>query len=444
VGNKLALFGGPKTRTQPFPPHPIIGEEEKEAVLAVLDSGHISSFIAAPGQFFWGGEKIRQFEHEFAAYCGVKYAVAFNSATAALHAAVVAVGVQPGEEVIVPPYTFTSTATCALMHNAIPVFADIQEDIYCLDPKAVERVISPLTRAIIPVHLFGHPADMDSLMSVARKHNLKVIEDCAQAPGATYKGRLVGTIGDCGIFSFTESKTIMTGEGGMLITNDPGIAEVAQMVRNHGEVILESQTERTYTSTILGWNYRMTEMEAALGIVQLKRLNDLNAQRIALADYLSENMQRLPGLGPPKVYFNCKHVYYVYPFRYDEDVTGLSRGQFAKALVAEGIPIGVGYVRPLYLNPIYHENCPAAFRLYNGNARYDKGICPVSEAMYERELLLLGVVRAPATFADMADIVAAMTKILENRHEFEQETTERNENHAVRHSRKPAQGLEAA
>ena len=287
-----------------------------------------------------------------------------------------------------------------------------------MDPKAIERTISSLTRAIIPVHLFGHPADMDPLMDVARKHNLKVIEDCAQAPGATYKGRLVGTIGDCGIFSFTESKTIMTGEGGMLITNDPDIAEVAQMVRNHGEVILESQTERTYTSTILGWNYRMTEMEAALGIVQLKRLKDLNAQRIALADYLSEHIQRLPGLSPPAVNPDCKHVYFVYPFRYNEATAGLPRGQFARALAAEGIAIGEGYVRPLYLNPIYHENRPATFRLYNGTARYDKGICPIAEAMHDRELLLLGVVRPPATFADMDDIIAAMTKVLDNKHEF--------------------------
>lgn len=419
MGAKLALFGGSKTRTQPFPPHPIIDEEEKQAVLAVLESGRLSTFIAAPGQFFLGGEKIKRFESEFAAYHGVKYAVSFNSATAALHAAVVAVGVQPGEEVIVPPYTFTSTATCALMHNAIPVFADIQEVIYCLDSKAVEQAISPLTRAIIPVHLFGHPADMDSLMAVARQHNLKVIEDCAQAPGATYKRRLVGTIGDCGIFSFTESKTIMTGEGGMLITNEPEIAEVAQMVRNHGEVILESQKERSYTSTILGWNYRMTEIEAALGIVQLSRLNDLNAHRIALADYLSKHIQDLPGLKPPTVYPDCKHVYFVYPFRYDEKAAGLSRSEFVKALAAEGIPVGAGYVRPLYLSPIYQEKKPAAFQLYKGTARYEKGMCPVAEAMHERELLLFGVMRPPATFADMDDIIAAMKKVLENRHEFE-------------------------
>src|SRR5438445_3453641 len=153
--NNLALLGGPKTRVQPFPPHPIIGEEEKRAVMEVLDSGHFSTFIAAPGQFFLGGERIRQFEHKFAAYHDVKYAVAFNSATAALHAAVVAVGVEPGQEVIVPPYTFTSTATCALMHGAIPVFADVDPLTFCIDPASIEQVITPLSRAIIPVHLFG-------------------------------------------------------------------------------------------------------------------------------------------------------------------------------------------------------------------------------------------------------------------------------------------------
>jgi dTDP-4-amino-4,6-dideoxygalactose transaminase len=428
--NNLAVFGGSKTRLHPFPPHPIIGEEEKKAVMQVLDSGHLSTFIAAPGQFFLGGEKIRQFERDFAAYHDVKYAVAFNSATAALHAAVVAVGVQPGEEVIAPPYTFTSSATCVLMHNAVPVFADIQPDIYCIDPQAIEQAISPLTRAIIPVHLFGHPADMGPIMDVARRHKLKVIEDCAQAPGAIYKGHLVGTFGDCGVFSFTESKTIMTGEGGMLVTNDSSVVEIAQMVRNHGEVIPQGQSERTYRSTILGWNYRMTEIEAALGVVQLGRLNDLNARRIELANYLSEHVENLPGITPPTVYPDCKHVYYAYALGYDASVAGIPRADFARALLAEGIPVGAGYVRPLYLNPIYHENRPSAFRLYSGNARYEKGMCRVTETLDERELLLLGVVRPPANCLDMDDIVRAVSKILENRHEFNTASTGMHEHYA--------------
>lgn len=414
----LALFGGRPLRTIPFPPHPVIGEEEKRAVLDVLERGELSTFIAAPGRHFLGGRKIKEFERDFAAYHGVQHAVAFNSATAALHAAVVAVGVQAGDEVVVPPYTFTSTATVALMHNAIPVFADIRPETCCLDPAAVERAITPLTRVIIPVHLFGHPADMGALMAVARQHQLKVIEDCAQAPGARYHDRLVGTMGDCGVFSFTESKTITTGEGGMLITNDPEIAHVAQLVRNHGEVIPESQTERTYRSTILGWNYRMTEMEGALGVVQLRRLDALNERRVALADHLSARLRTLPGLQPLAVRDGCTHVYYMYPLRYDASVAGLPRAEFARALAAEGIPVGVGYVRPLYLSPIYHENRPAAFRLYQGSARYDRGLCPVAEEMHERGLLLLSVVRSPATTKDMDDIAAAAAKVLEHAQEF--------------------------
>jgi len=415
---KLALCGGKKVREKPFPPHPIIGEEEKNAVMEVLERGKLSTFIAQPGEHFLGGEKIKQFEKEFANYHSAKYAVAFNSATAALHAAVAACGVKAGEEVIVPPYTFTSTATCALMHNAIPVFVDIKSDIFCLDPAKIEHAITPRTRAIIPVHLFGHPADMDEVMAIAKKHNLKIIEDCAQAPGAIYRGRHVGTMGDCGIFSFQETKNIMTGEGGMLISDDEQIAEVARMVRNHGEVVLESQKHRTYRSDILGWNYRMTEMEAALGIAQLRKLDTLNDQRIELANYLSGNLKSTSGLMPPVVYPHVKHVYYVYSIKYNEHETGISRDLLVKALVAEGIPFGAGYVRPLYLNPIYHENKPFIYKHFGKEISYDKGICPVTERLYEKELILTPVCRAPATRQDMDDVMKAIKKILDNKDEL--------------------------
>lgn len=415
---KLALLGGTPVRTKPFPRHPVIGEPEKRAVLDVLDRGELSTFIASPGEYFLGGKKIREFEERFAGYHRVKYAVAFNSATAALHAAVVAVGVEAGEEVIVPAYTFTATATCALMHNAVPVFADIQPDIYALDPAAVTRAISPLTRAIIPVHLFGHPADMDPLMEVARRHGLRVIEDCAQAPGARYKGRPVGTIGDCGIFSFTETKHVTCGEGGMLVTNDEAIAQAARLVRNHGEVMWEGQTARTYSSTILGWNYRMTEMEAALGIVQFERLDAVNAERMRLAEHLSEKLRGVDGLTPPPVYPDCTHVYFIYALKYDESRTGIPRSTFVRALVAEGIPFAEGYVRPLYLSPIYHENRPSAFRLYRGTATYDKGLCPVTERLYERELILTLITRPPAGPDDMGDVVTAVHKVFDGHREL--------------------------
>jgi perosamine synthetase len=415
VTTKLALLGGKPVRSRPFPAHPVIGEEEKRAVLEVLESGRLSTFIAAPGEYFQGGKTIKEFERRFAEYHGVEHAVAFNSATAALHAAVVGAGVEAGEEVIVPPYTFTSTATCALMQNAIPVFADIEDVVFGLDPESVERAITPLARAIILVHLFGHPANIKSVMEIARRHNLRVIEDCAQAPGAKCDGQFVGTFGDCGVFSFTESKTITTGEGGMLITNDDAIAEAARMVRNHGEMIVEGQTERSYSSTMLGWNYRMTEIEAALGIAQFARLDPLNERRIELATHLSARIAGMEGICAPVTLPGARHVYYVYAMKYDEARCGIPRDVFVKAMNAEGIPFSAGYVRPLYLAPLYQNRRHAAFQYYDGSAKYEKGMCPIAERMNEREVMLTGIVRFPATEQDMDDVADAMQKVMERK-----------------------------
>ena len=414
---QLALFGGEPVRKVPFPKHPIITSDEKTAVLEVLDSGNLSTFIASSGEFFLGGKKIKEFEKKFSQKIGTKFAVAFNSATSALHAAVVAINVKPGDEVIVPPYTFTSTATSVLMHNAIPVFADIKNDTYCIDPKSIEKNITKLTKGITAVHLFGHSCDMDEIMSIAKKNNLKVIEDCAQAPGGKYRGANVGTIGDCGIFSFQETKNIMTGEGGMLVTDDEKIAKVTQMIRNHGEVTSESQEKRTYVSEILGWGYRMTELEAALGIVQLSKLDKFNVERIKLANYLTENLKSIEGLTHTKYDF-VDHVYYVYGLSYDEKIIGISRNEFCKALSAEGIPFSEGYVKPLYLNPLYLERRSFAFKHYNGNAKYEKGLCPNAENLFENKMILTSVCRPPATIEDMKDIISAIHKIIKNKNEF--------------------------
>ena len=414
---KLAIFGGKKIRDKPFPKYPVITSDEKNAVLEVLESGNLSTFVASPGENFLGGKKIREFEEKFASYMGTKFAIAFNSATSALHAAVAAVGVNPGEEVIVPPYTFTSTATSVLMHNAIPVFSDVKQDTYCLDPTKLNDNSTTLTRAIIPVHLFGHPCDMDEIMKIADKNNYKIIEDCAQAPDATYKGRKVGTIGDCGIFSFQETKNMMTGEGGMLITNDEQIANAARMVRNHGEVILPTMKTRTYESEILGWGYRMTELEAAIGIIQLQKLKKQNDDRIKLVEYLTNKIHTIDGLTHFKE-DHVKHVYYAYSFSYDEEKIGIQREKFCEAMRAEGIPCSGGYVKPLYLNPLYMEKRAFAFKHYEGNVKYEKGICPIAELLSEKLLVIIPICRPPATFEDMDDIFNAIKKVINNKNEI--------------------------
>lgn len=413
----LAICGGPKTRLSSFPKHPIIGTEEKKQVLDVLDSGNISTFIASPGENFLGGKKIREFEEKFSQKIGMKYGVAFNSASSALHAAVVSIGVKPGEEIVVPPTTFTSTATCALMHNAIPVFCDIKRDTFCIDPSQIEKLITPLTKAIIPVHLFGHPCEMDEILKISKKYGLKIIEDCAQAINAEYKNKHVGTMGDCSVFSFQESKTIMTGEGGMLLTNNEEIANIARMVRNHGEVVLPSMEKRSYKSEFLGWGYRMTELEAAIGIAQIEKLDALNEQRILLGKYLSDKINKIDGLEHIK-YEHVKHVYWMFGFTFDETIVGIPRNLFCEALKAEGIPCAAGYVEPLYLNPLYLEKQSFAFKYYQGKAKYEKGICPVAESLHEKYLINTIICRPPATKNDMKDVIDAIKKIIKNKSEL--------------------------
>lgn len=415
--NKLAINGGEPIRKSSFPKHPIIDDEEKKEVMEVLKSGNLSTFIAAPGENFLGGKKIKQFEELFSKKIGTKYGIAFNSASSALHAAIVAVGVEPGQEVIVPPYTFTSTATSSLMNNSIPVFVDVKRDTYCIDPEQIKKNISSLTKAIIPVHLFGNSCEMDEILEIGKQNNLKIIEDCAQSPGGQYKGKNLGTMGDCGIFSFQESKNIMTGEGGMILTDNEDIANIARMVRNHGEMVLDSLKERTYKAEFLGWGYRMTEIEAAIGIAQVSKLDFLNNERIKLCTFLANELDKIEGFKHIR-YEYVKHVYYQFGFSYDADTVGIPRNIFCAALRKEGIPCGEGYVKPLYLNPLYLEKRSYAFKHYTGNVQYKKGICPVSESLYENDVIIIQVCRYPATILDMQDIVKAIHKIIENKNEL--------------------------
>lgn len=413
ISSKLALLGGEPVRTQPFPSYPIVGEEEVSAVVAVLKSGRLSTFHSS----FLGGERVRQFEEDFARYHGVRHAVACNSGTAALHMAVAALGIGPGDEVVLPPYTFTATATAVLHGNGVPVFADVRED-GTLDPTAVERALSPRTKAIIPVHLTGGPADMGPIMALAKRRGLGVIEDAAQAPGARYQGALVGTFGDLATYSFQETKNMMTGEGGMVITNDDALAERARAVRNHGESIAWGK-KREYLSNLLGWNYRMTEIEAALGRCQLRHLDEWNDRRNANAAVLAKELAGLPFLTLPTVRPGDRHVFHLYMVRYHAWEAGVPKATLLKALEAEGIPVSGGYPRPIYENPLFQEQigygdqgCPFRCPLYQGITNYARGSCPVAERLCADEAVWLFVVRPPAGEAEMMDVARVFHKVM--------------------------------
>lgn len=422
--SRLAINGGTPVRTTPFPRYNTIGEEEKRAVAAVLDSGVLSGFLGTWSPAFYGGPNVQRLERDWEAFFGVKHAVSVNSGTSGLYAAVGAAGVGPGDEVIVSPYTMTASASAAIVYGAIPVFADIDEDTFCITPATIRQRLSPYTKAIIVVDLLGHPADMDGIMEIARERNLVVIEDAAQAPGATSNGRHAGTLAHMGVFSLNYHKTIHTGEGGIVVTDDATLAGRLALIRNHGEVVVKDKGVEDIVN-LVGFNYRMTEIDAAIGIEQLKKLPALHPPRVACAQFLTERLRSFPGLRTPVVKEGVVHGYYRYALRFDEDVVGVSRDRFVDALNAEGIPMVKGYTEPLYLEPMYQKRIafgkdgfPFTYPGWKGTVSYEPGICPVIERLYYKELMCTDVIHANTTEADLMDVVRAFEKVYENRYQL--------------------------
>lgn len=421
---KLAIFGGKPVREKPFPAYVTIGEEEKRAVLEVLDSTVLSKFLATWSDDFYGGERVQALERQWADYFNVEHAVSMNSATSGLYAAVGAAGVEPGDEVIVSPYTMTASVTGALVYGAIPVFADIDPETFCITPQSIRECLTPRTRAVIVVDLFGHPAEMDEIMQIASQYDLKVIEDAAQAPGATYKGRYAGTLAHMGVFSLNYHKTIHAGEGGIVVTNDDGYAERLQLIRNHAEVVVKDKGVSNIVNMI-GFNYRLTEIQAAIASEQLKKLERLVAKRVEVADYLTQHLSRFPWLTPPVVREQVRHGYYLYAIRFHASQCGIPRERFTAAVAAEGVPLSVGYVEPIYLQPVYQRRIafgeggfPFTYPGSRSSVNYEPGICPVTERMYGQELITSNLCHANMTRQDMADVVAAFEKVADHMDEL--------------------------
>ena len=414
---KLAIHGGQKGVPEGHIEWPPVGPAEREAINRVLDR-----------KVFWGGysPEVKALQQEFAAYIGRKHCWATNSGTAALHIASAAAGVGPGDEVITTALTFVASALAALHHNGIPVFVDIDPKTYNIDPAKIEAKITKKTKAIIPVHLHGLPADMDEINAIARKHNLLVIEDACQAHGATYKGKKAGALADMAAFSLNGSKNLPGGEGGLFVTDRDDLMKRADFVRVLGEDISED-VERDYDAFEIGWMYRYNELGAAFVRARLKSLDQENAQRRANAEYLSKHLGALPGIIPPYVPADRTSAWHLYRLRFDPKALGLSvspndfRARVQKALRAEGMQANRWQNRPVPGQQLfqrrqgYGAGCPWTCPYGEGSkVIYDPADYPETQRLVEDSIVLHSAFYPPNGREQMERYIATFKKLWDN------------------------------
>jgi perosamine synthetase len=435
------LDGGAPVRSRPFasPCHASGGE--RQLLLDCLESERWSSFRAgvagmdvrqvgtltsaaaagadAPGLAFLGGRYVRAFEARFADHIGTPFAVAANSGTSALVMALGALRLGPGDEVLVPSMSFHATATSVLFFNSVPVFVEVEPETFCLDPLDAEAKITERTRAVVVVHLGGIAAGMDAILDLARRHSLKVIEDCAQALGSGYRGRKVGSLGDAGVFSLNEMKSITCGEGGVVVSHDPEVALRARLIRNHGEGLTEDSWPDEDLVDLVGMNFRLTELQAAVVLAQLDSLEERNRQRRNNALYLIERLRHHPELIPHRVENGADYACYAVKWRYLPRDGMPDRDALVRALGREGIPVVPGYRRLLHEHPLFsrriafgRDGCPFVPPYHPGGLRYGTGACPRSEEL-NRQLLWFLHVNPPNTLEDMDDVGRAFDKVLD-------------------------------
>jgi dTDP-4-amino-4,6-dideoxygalactose transaminase len=398
------MFGGTPIRSRPFPSWPIFDESDEQRVLSAVRSGK------------WGrldGEEVAQFEKQFAQMHGCKHGIAMVNGTVSLRLALLAAGLQAEDEIIVPPYTFYATAAAVVEANMIPVFADIDLDSFSLSPDAVRVAITDRTRAIIPVHFAGQPAEMDAINKIGSEHNLLVLEDAAHAHGASWRDQPAGCLGKIASFSFQSSKNLASGEGGIITTNDDQLADQCRSLHNCGRI----PTGVWYEHHTISANYRLSELQGALLNAQLVRLDEQTDTRDANGRYLAEKLRQLPGVYPQRIPTECtRHSFHLFMMRLDGNAFGAPRAAVIEALHAEGIPCSAGYGYSLYDQPLFRNK---AFGPYLHHARdrldYSQVHCPNSDLICREQAIWFGQSMFLGGRDDMDDIYRAFEKIHSNR-----------------------------
>jgi dTDP-4-amino-4,6-dideoxygalactose transaminase len=431
----LAINGGKPVRDKELPNNSVMGEQEAKKAYEIVKTGILSDYLGGWGDKFFGGEQVQAFEREWAEAFKVKHAITVNSNSTGLFCALGAVGIGPGDEVIVTPYSMSVSASAPLFFGAIPVFADIEEDFYCLDPDDIEKKITDRTKAILIVDLFGQSYSCEEVNAISKKHNLKVIEDAAQAPWGRYKDSWTGTNGDIGVFSLNYHKHIHTGEGGVIVTNDDDLALRCQLIRNHAEAVLDEIDMEIDMGNMIGLNFRMTEIEAGIGRIQLQKLPGLVEKRRANIARLEERLEEIDFLSLPAIRPQTKHAFYVHAMKYDQEkAVNVSRDNFVQAVNMELMPSGknrtknsylsAGYVKPLYKQKLYQKrtgfgaiNFPFNL-LPEHEIDYNQVNCPVVEKMHFEQLIYHDLIHASLNDEDMDDIAAAFLKVALNLNEL--------------------------
>ncbi len=411
--DKPVILGGNKLLSSPISLAGFIGQEEAEAVSSVLRSGELSGFVGSGCDEFYGGTNVRELENNWCNYFDCKYSISVNSATTGLFTALLALGISEGDEVILPPYTMSGSLASILFTRATPVFCDINDKTFCVSCDDIIKKITPKTKCIMTVNLFGSSPNYNELKKIAKKHNIKVIEDNAQAVGTKWDGKYTGTIGDIGVFSLNRHKNIQSGEGGIITTNNDLLAKKCMLIRNHGENAgdwLKVPVNEQYNT--IGLNFRMTEMEAAVAKCQLEKLPMILKERQRVGLGLSKVFNSFPFFEVPFIDSNLDHSFHYFGILYNEKLAKLSRSNFSKALAMEGFPNRVGYLKPLYgLNVLERLKQPKKNKQFF-NVRSTEKLNNVE--LIEEKMILCGFMSPRMTDRQISELNSVLCRIFRN------------------------------